>query len=30
VKGTFSIVSELNRGTEINVRIPMSTTRQAD
>jgi signal transduction histidine kinase len=30
VKGTFSIVSELNRGTEINVRIPVSTTRQAD
>jgi signal transduction histidine kinase len=27
VKGTFSIVSRLNHGTEIGVRIPMSNTQ---
>jgi PAS domain S-box-containing protein len=30
VKGTFSIVSKLNDGTEINVRIPMRATPQVD
>ncbi len=30
VKGTFSIVSKLNHGTEINVRIPVSATPQFD
>ncbi len=30
VKGTFSIVSKLNDGTEIDVRIPVRATPQAD
>ena len=30
VNGTFSIVSQLNGGTEINVRIPVRATPQVD